>query len=476
MAADWHWHERWALAVPISTGVVVAALVAATGEARPILLASAFATLLLLLIRADFAMQALVVVLWLNLSDLLIQGYDAPSLDKALVPVAAAAALLRWWAQGRRLGGDRATFAMLAIYAASVAASLLVALDDMPVRAGLLDLIKHMTIMLLVVALVTDLGAVRKLVWAFVVAGLLLGATASIATISGLRDLTFGGLAGHAVFQIVGEINSDRLVGPLDDPNAYAQVLVALVPFAWNRMLDGGSRAGRSLAAAALVLLVGAVAATYSRSGMLTLAIVSAFLLGLWHRRHLARVLVVVILVAVVAALLAPQAYRDRMTALVGLAVSDDGPKDVALRGRRDEMLAALAMAADHPALGVGVGNYQSNFQGYSRRLGLLPRQEDRQAHSLYLEVAAERGMIGLAAFAALIVFVVGRGWRASRRLRACGRDEPARLVEATLAALGAYLVFATVLHGTYAQYFWLLIGAVLAAAAAAKSNEKESA
>ncbi|WP_410964468.1 O-antigen ligase family protein, partial [Salmonella sp. SAL4447] len=78
------------------------------------------------------------------------------------------------------------------------------------------------------------------------------------------------------------------------------------------------------------------------------------------------------------------------------------------------------------PLLGVGPGNYQHNFQTYSRRLDLWPRQEDRQAHSLYLEIAAERGVIGLAGFALLALFVGSRGWIASRALHQSGRDEAA--------------------------------------------------
>jgi O-antigen ligase len=107
-------------------------------------------------------------------------------------------------------------------------------------------------------------------------------------------------------------------------------------------------------------------------------------------------------------------------------------------------------------------------FQQYSNRFGLFPRQEDRQAHSLYLELFAERGVVGVLAFLGLCAVAICRGVTAAISLARRGRRDEAQVVQALLLGLCAYLTFAIVLHRAYEHYFWLLLGLVLGVAQAA--------
>ena len=43
-------------------------------------------------------------------------------------------------------------------------------------------------------------------------------------------------------------------------------------------------------------------------------------------------------------------------------------------------------MFGDYPIFGVGPGNYPLHYLDYSQEIGLDPRLEQREAHSLYLE------------------------------------------------------------------------------------------
>ena len=72
-------------------------------------------------------------------------------------------------------------------------------------------------------------------------------------------------------------------------------------------------------------------------------------------------------------------------------------------------MTVALLVFADHPLTGVGFANFEEYYLDYSPALGLDLRRENRAAHSLYLEIAAETGVFGVAAFGFLL-FVVFRG------------------------------------------------------------------
>ena len=83
----------------------------------------------------------------------------------------------------------------------------------------------------------------------------------------------FGGLSAAHVEEIVGAIDSWRLVGPIDDPNFYGQILVVLVPLAWDRLVHEPRRWLRPVAGAALVGCVMAIGFTYSRGALAALVV-----------------------------------------------------------------------------------------------------------------------------------------------------------------------------------------------------------
>jgi O-antigen ligase len=75
---------------------------------------------------------------------------------------------------------------------------------------------------------------------------------------------------------------------------------------------------------------------------------------------------------------------------------------------------AALAMLADHPLLGVGIGNYVPVYPAYA-----VPGWKDPlgHAHNQYLNVAAETGLVGLAAYLIFLAAWAGHAWGAVRSL-----------------------------------------------------------
>jgi O-antigen ligase len=107
--------------------------------------------------------------------------------------------------------------------------------------------------------------------------------------------------------------------------------------------------------------------------------------------------------------------------------------------------------------LGVGVGNYNANFTYYARELGLS--HEAGAAHNLYLEIAAERGILGLLAFLA-IIYSTFRVLNSTKRM-ALNKNfkEFAAICDALSTGLTGYLVAATFLHDAHIRYFWVLLG-----------------
>lgn len=111
------------------------------------------------------------------------------------------------------------------------------------------------------------------------------------------------------------------------------------------------------------------------------------------------------------------------------------------------------------PLLGVGLNNYKFYYQQYAQPLGWDNRREERSAHNLYWEIAAETGLLGLTAFGAIVAGAYYGLRRTERLLFQRGRYNEAGMAWALAVGLSGYLAASFFLHGSYCRYFWLLIG-----------------
>jgi O-antigen ligase len=146
---------------------------------------------------------------------------------------------------------------------------------------------------------------------------------------------------------------------------------------------------------AGAVLALGFAAATVflrSRSAVLTIPIVVAWLLGVavvkWRSKAAA--------IALAAGLIAATAVAVRGGG-IGVVMSraaEAVSREAAIRERGWQ--AARGMFADHPVVGVGLGGYQREY--LDRRLG----SDSPHAYNIVLQVLAESGVIGLLGWLAL--------------------------------------------------------------------------
>lgn len=169
-----------------------------------------------------------------------------------------------------------------------------------------------------------------------------------------------------------------------------------------------------------------------------------------------------------------PSEYTARITTIFDAASSlvDEGATDAAMRGRLSENLVGLQIFMDHPILGVGFNNYPVHYRRYAQRIGLDLRHEDRSAHNLYLQVAAETGLLGLSMFS-LLLWVMLHGLRQTYlKFTQMGKTSDAEMVMSFLIAVAGYLIAAVFLHSAYPRYFWLLFGIALAIAHIGKTEQ----
>jgi O-antigen ligase len=165
--------------------------------------------------------------------------------------------------------------------------------------------------------------------------------------------------------------------------------------------------------------------------------------------------------------LVLPPVYTERFFSLQSLSpTAQNGVyQDLSFRGRASEMLTGLAMFADHPLFGVGAGNYEVNYQEYTQRIGLEFRATERQAHSLYIQILSETGVLGGLAFLGIIVSLFSALGKTIRSLKNTQFQDTwlPWILSLRMAAI-SYLITSLFLHDAYIRYFWILVALCIAA------------
>lgn len=211
-------------------------------------------------------------------------------------------------------------------------------------------------------------------------------------------------IAGHAV---------PRIAGPLEGPNQLAGflgiVIPALAAFAVRRPASLFERL-------AIVLGVAGCALTFSRGGFASLVIALALLAIVAARPHRARAAALTVATIFGGATLVAFAAFAGFEPARALFAAHGDRFNGGLGSRSELWSAAYAMWRAHPLLGIGPGNFEIAVGRYVPGIRT-------HANGTFFQVLAEQGLIGLAAYASLLVAAIGsfvRGLRSPLALGAC--------------------------------------------------------
>jgi O-antigen ligase len=299
----------------------------------------------------------------------------------------------------------------------------------------------------------------QRAIWIVILSAAGLAGLGAYQLLSGNTAQTFFGFSEFMEAQIVdGADDAARLIGPLADPNFYGQILVAVLPLAIYRTISTGRLSMKLVAGGASLLMAFAIINTYSRGAFVAMVLLLALIAI--ERRIRLPVLLLLAAASLVMLPFLPAGFTARLETL-SIITNDKTTvhAEDSFRGRTSEMLAGFNMFVDHPLLGVGAANYPVQYQDYAARLGLEQRTENREAHSLYLEVAAETGLFGIVAFVGLFASLLVALQNARRRLAQRLKDQAwdSWIVSLQFAIVG-YLTTSLFLHGDYLRYLWLLV------------------
>lgn len=224
--------------------------------------------------------------------------------------------------------------------------------------------------------------------------------------------------------------------------------------------------ANRSRAAWGAAALFGAALVMSNTRGALAAAAAGVFAVGLFVprlRRAAAATGVLAVIAMLAADLLAPQ--RSFILTLLGQGHAVSAQSQGQL-GRIYLWKAAWAIGWDHPLFGAGLGGFRLALPSYVPPGTVFDGGEMTvgNAHNLYLNHFAERGLVGLAALGWLL-------WTAatSAALRAREHGDPLSLW--SLAAVTAFLVMNVTEAALNVELVWMLALFVWTAAATRKPS-----
>ncbi len=330
-------------------------------------------------------------------------------------------------------------------------------------------LLEGVVLALLIANAVRTREEVRSASFALIAAGAVMGAISLAQQVLGPAEYGFMGFGqlDSAIVDGEGRV-ARRLAGPIGETNRFAQIMSVLIPIGAGAALalHGAKRLACWLAVGLVV--VGMLFA-FSRGTIVALALAVPFALAfkMLRWRHL-----VAVGAAGLVLFLANPHYAARVGSIGQVAVRSLGLEpaglrnaDGAARGRLTAMKAAGLLFLEHPILGAGPGLAPYSYEENASVVGGKVRSYGRRSHNLFLQLAAETGLVGLLAFGAVIALSLRELDRARRRFASTDRGLWGVVCGLELAIVIS-LTTSLFLHAAYIRYFWMLIG--LAAAASA--------
>jgi putative inorganic carbon (hco3(-)) transporter len=212
----------------------------------------------------------------------------------------------------------------------------------------------------------------------------------------------------------------------IEGNNELALALLTIVPLMRYLQTQAASRWVRRGLAASMALCAFSIVGSYSRGALLGV-VAMGIVLWLKSRRKLA-LGVPIALLAIAAVQFMPDRWFERMHTI------NSYEQDASALGRLNAWTYAVNFALDHPITGGGFNAFTPDmFQRYA------PNPEDfHDAHSIYFQVLAEHGFVGLALFLLLgFLTVATASWiiRNTRdRAELAWAGELAKMIQVALA------------------------------------------
>ena len=241
-----------------------------------------------------------------------------------------------------------------------------------------------------------------------------------------------------------------RVWGPpgsfIEDNNFLAVAINMTLPFLFFLARAETNKKLRMLFWFVFIASIGSVVLSYSRGGVLGLAIVLG-ILTLRSRHKLAGAMLVLVLASFVI-VYAPPTWFSRMDQIA------HGNLDLSAQERLDAWHFAVVLASHYPLTGGGFETFTPDlFERFT------PDRNFAGPHSIYFQMLGEQGYVGLLLFLSLLIGCHITCWKLRRQCRRLPQTvwiEP--YTEMIQVSLIAYMVSGAFLAMAYFDYFWQIV------------------
>jgi O-antigen ligase len=474
LPASW---DPWLLVSFLGLAIIAGALAAVAGSRLGWITLIVVPVLffgMTLLAKPERGLAVFVFVIYIQLNLVLAKFHPGiPSPVKPLLAILIFLIIWRWVVYGDRpKGWMHASVILLVII--SWLLSVLVADDFILAFLKLQKFMENALLAFVVIFFIQKPASLRGMIWAMLIAGMFMASISVLQNLTSTYESNYWGFGGWTDATVAGSA-SRRLTGPYGNANGYAQVLVLLIPLALDRLWHEEDLRFRALAGFALTVCTLTIFFTYSRNGFITLLFTMVFFVVMRRPKFMLFAMSLVLGIMMIQFL--PASYTHRISTLFQFSPNSARQiSDQSFRGRISENVAAWRMFQDHPLFGVGLDNFQINYQKYSRQIGLDPRRDQRAPASFYLELLSEQGLVGTAVFMIFIAAVFRSLWKARDLFDFLGKENEGNLTLAFMSGLAGYMVFYISKNSAYPNVFWVLVGIAFSFIQVAENNANSSA
>jgi hypothetical protein len=419
--------------------LVVAAALAATG--RPLIATGVLVSgvvALAVLPRPWVALALLLIVELTNVSSVAGQ-HGGLGLSSAVLLLALGAVALGWDGRAVQAVVTSPVVRLAGLWLCLRAISAVGAADPGASVADVAGTAKDLLFLVVVAVLILIAGRYVDAVKVAVAVLAILAAVTVVQDFALHNSTTLGGFSNLGAVNEAGAVSS-RHSGPQSDANFWGRLLVLYLPFALSLLVIARGRARFAWAAVPPLLLAGVILSG-SRGAMIACGLAVVLWLVLAGRAF-GRLLFLLPVLAVVVALI--PGGGSRLATLSSLGNPSGTGTDLSLVNRLAAQEAGVRMFLDHPVLGVGAGNFLEEEREYLRETGNLEFTEILDPHNTYLEMAAEGGILTLAAWLLFYGAALLAAARASLQGRAAGGSIGRAYELLAMAALVGLIAWAT--------------------------------
>lgn len=250
-----------------------------------------------------------------------------------------------------------------------------------------------------------------------------------------------------------------RLCSTLENPNNYGEAVAMLFPPALGWALSRPRKGRRILLCALLLIPLGALLATFSRTGWVALGL--ALLLWLWLEQR--RLILPLLVAGAVLMLFLPDLFQERFLSIFRF-------DDASMSARQTILADSLLLAKQHWLTGIGLGpeNFQAAMAALPER---LTAEIPPHTNSGYLQPLVETGVLGLTGFLWLVADYLTRAYRGQKRAASPAGRRYFRACFASLAGAAAAFLPEHVWFYPRVLFLWCVLAGMCFPAAFARRD-----